>query len=132
MAVDSAVFSHPGKRRKKEVVGIDHVFCFSLVLGSARRPTDTAFRNFTEPMKAFAEMSGGTAAVWKCIRSIRSNEYFTQPANTVLKLELDGTRITITGPAEEEKSGKRGIDFRGCRHHFILVLTWRALADPES
>jgi len=35
------------------VVGIDHLFCFSLVLGSARRPTDAAFRNF-EPTKAFA------------------------------------------------------------------------------
>jgi hypothetical protein len=54
-------------RDAKEVVGIDHLFCFSLVPGSARRPTDAAFRNFTEPMKAFAEMSGGTAAVWKWI-----------------------------------------------------------------
>jgi hypothetical protein len=94
------------------VVGIDHLFCFSLVLGSARRPTDAAFKNFTEPMKAFAEMSGGTAAAWKCIRSIRSNVYSTHPANTVLKLEPDGTRITIASPEEEVKSGKYGIDLR--------------------
>jgi hypothetical protein len=38
-------------RDAKEVVGIDHLFCFSLVPGSARRPTDAAFRNFTEPMR---------------------------------------------------------------------------------
>jgi len=36
-----------------------------------------------------------------CIRDIRSNVYSTHPANTVLKLEPDGTRITIAGPEEE-------------------------------
>ena len=46
------------------------------------------------------------------IRSIRSNVYFTHPANTVLKLEPDGTRITTAGPEEEVKSGKHGIDLR--------------------
>jgi hypothetical protein len=71
IAVDSAVFFHPG-RQAKEVVGIDHLFALRWFWSALEDPRDAAFTNSTEPMKAFAEMSEGSAAVWKCIRSIRN------------------------------------------------------------
>ena len=51
------------------------------------------FRNFTEPMKAFAEMSGGTAAVWKWIGR--------RPSELPLLLVFPDSLIRRAYPLEE-------------------------------